>query len=134
MSFDILWLVFLKEDTVEDIDKLKHFMKPYYQDVGDLTLLNDYLTDYTYPECAASALWFELGGSKGLEMEGVQKIDSGAEKTVFSEPGTMQLACEKQGRYFGERCNDLNGSGSIMIKTSSPSVGGIEETYGKTRE
>jgi len=117
-----------------DVDKLKHFMKPYYQEDVDLGLLTAYISDYSYPECAASALWFELAGAVGLEMQGVQKIDSGAEKTVYSEPGTMQLACEKQGKYFGERCNDLSGVGSVAIKTSKPAVGGIEEAYGKTNE
>ena len=117
-----------------DLEKLKHFMNPYYQDVSDEALLNVYLTDYTYPECAASALWYELGGKAGLEMQGVQKIDSGAEKTVFSEPGTMQLACDRQANYFGERCNDINGVGSVVVKTSKPNIGGIEETYGKTSE
>lgn len=117
-----------------DVEKLKHFMNPYYQDLVDLGLLTAYITDYQYPECAASALWYELSGKAGLEMQGVQKIDSGAEKTVFSEPGTMQLACDRQGKYFGERCKDLNGIGSVAIKTSKPSIGGIEETYGKTSE
>ncbi len=119
---------------MKDIDKLKHFMQPYYQEDSDLNLLIAYIDDYSYPECAASALWYELGGSAGLEMQGIQKIDSGAEKTVFSEPGTMQLACERQAKYFGERCSDLNGIGSAAIKTSKPSVGGIEEAYGKTGE
>lgn len=117
-----------------NLEQLRHFMKPYYQEASDDDLLTTYLTTYTYPECAASALWFELAGSVGLEMLGVQKIDSGAEKTVFSEPGTMQLACERQGKYFAERCQDLNGIGSVAIKTSKPSVGGIEEEFGKTSE
>lgn len=119
---------------MEDIDKLKHFMSPYYQEDSDLNLLIAYIDDYIYPECAASALWYELGGTVGLGMEGVQKIDSGAEKTVFSEPGTMQLACKRQADYFGERCNDLKGVGSCAIKTSKPSIGGIPEANGKTSE
>ena len=65
-------------------------------------------------------------------MEGVQKIDTGAEKFVYSEPGTMQLACEKQGSYFSERCNDLNGSGSVVVKVSTPTVGGISEEQGSS--
>lgn len=107
-------------------------MKPYYQDVSDVDFLTAYITDYTYPECAASALWNEMVGAVGLAMQGVQKIDSGAEKTVYSEPGTMQLACQKQADYFGIRCNDLRGIGSVAIKTVKPSIGGIEEEYGKT--
>ena len=87
-----------------NIDKLKRFMKPYYQDKCDEEVLNDYLSTYTHPECAASALWYELQGTAGLSMEGVQKIDTGAEKFVYSEPGTMQLACGKQGKYYQERC------------------------------
>lgn len=117
-----------------DLEKLEHFMKPYYQESGDTTLLETYITDYTYPECAASALWKELAGEVGLQMNGVQKIDSGAEKTVYSEPGTMQLAVIKQGNYYAERCNDIKRIGSIAIKVNSPAVGGIEEIFGSTDE
>jgi len=119
---------------VTNANKLKHFMKPYYQELTDMSLLADYITDYTYPECAASALWYELAGEKGLALDGIQKIDTGAEKFVYSEPGTMQLACEKQGKYFAERCNDINGSGSVVVKTSKPTIGGISELYGSSDE
>jgi len=117
-----------------DVEKLKHFMKPYYQEVSGVGLLTTDRADYTYPECAASALWFELAGAAGLALEGVQKIDTGAEKFVYSEPGTMQLACDRQGKYFSERCNDLNGYGSASIVVSKPSVGGIEEEFGSSNE
>ena len=109
-------------------------MSPYYQDVSDTPLLDEYITTYTYPECAASALWFELGGRVGMQMDGVQKIDTGAEKFVYSEPGTMQLACERQGKYFGERCDMVMGHGSAAIKTSKASVGGITEEFGSNDE
>lgn len=117
-----------------NLAKLKHFMAPYYQDASDETLLTDYLANYAYPECAASALWYELRGSKGLELEGVQKIDTGAEKFVYSEPGTIQLACGKQGDYFAERCNMLTGSGSAAIKTSGAKVAGVSQNFGRDNE
>lgn len=115
-------------------EKLKHFMKPYYQEITDISLLETYIADYAYPECAASVLWFELAGELGFQMDGVQKLDTGAEKFVYSEPGTMQLACEKQGKYFAERCNDLNGYGSVMVKVAKGSVGGIAEEFGSSNE
>ncbi len=110
-----------------DLEKLQHFMAPYYQDASDETLLNSYLTTYTYPECAAAALWNELAGLAGLKNLGVSKIDTGAEKFVFSEPGTVQLACEKQGKYYTKRCNDLQSIGSCAIKVDRSDVAGLTD-------
>ncbi len=108
-----------------NLEKLKHFMAPYYQLSTDEDLLNAYLTDYAYPECAASALWYELGGKAGLSRKGAQGIDTGAEKFKYSEPGTIQLACYKQGDLYQERCNVLTGSGSCVVKVSKATVAGI---------
>ena len=116
--------------ALTDLSQLTRFMAPYYQDAGDQTLLQDYLTKYTYPECAASALWYELAGKAGLALKGVQKIDTGAEKFGYSEPGTMQLACNKQGDYYAGICNDLNGVGSCVATVDKATVGGVTEVYG----
>ncbi len=110
-----------------NIEKLKHFMKPYYQETTDNSLLNSYLTDHTYPECAAAALWNELVGSVGLENEGTLKIDTGAEKFVFSEPGTMQLACKKSADYYTERCDTVTNVGACAIKVIRSNVAGLTE-------
>jgi len=115
---------------VTDLEKLVHFMAPYYQDVSDETLLNAYLVDYIYPECAASTLWYELAGNTGLQLKGLQKIDTGAEKFVYSEPGTMQLACNKQGDYYAVRCNNLQCIGSFAAIVDKATVGGVAEING----
>ncbi len=117
-----------------NIDKLKHFMEPYYQEASDLSLLQDYLDEYTHPECAASALWYELKGKIGFDLDGVRKIATGAEKFEYSEIGTMQLACDKNGKYYQSRCEDLAGNGSAAIKVSKADVGGIESYYGSSTE
>lgn len=109
-----------------NLDKLKHFMAPYYQDIEDESLLNDYLADYVYPECAASALWYELAGKVGLNLNGTLKIDTGAEKFQYSEPGTMQLACDRQGKYYEGRCKILKGYGAVAVKVEKSSVAGID--------
>ena len=114
-----------------NLEKLTHYMEPYYQDAGDVALLNEYLTEYTYPECAASVLWYELAGKAGLGNKGVQKIDTGAEKFVYSEPGTMQLACIKQGDYYEQRCDDIQGIGSCAIIVDKATVGGVTEAHGR---
>lgn len=108
-----------------NLAKLKHFMSPYYQEIADEELLNDYLIDYIYPECAASALWYELAGKAGLDINGLQQLDTGAEKFKYSEPGTIQLACEKQGKYFERRCNYLTKTGACLIKVEKSTVAGI---------
>ncbi len=115
-----------------ELQKLIHFMQPYYQTAADMALLEAYITQYTYAECAASALWYELKGKAGLQLQGVQKIDTGAEKFVYSEPGTMQLACQKNGDYYSQRCDDILGIGSCAVKVSRTTVGGVAETFGKS--
>ncbi len=118
--------------ALSDLQKLTRFMAPYYQEVGDQTILQDYLTEYTYPECAASALWYELGGTAGMEMQGVSKVDAGAEKFVYNTPSTIQQGLMKQGDYYKERCKDLSNIGSAAIKVSKCPVGNITETFGSS--
>lgn len=110
-----------------ELDKLKHFMKPYYQTDDDETLLNDYLTEYTYAVCAASALWYELAGEVGLNQDGLQQVDTGAEKFKYSEPGTIQLACTRQAAHYEKRCNAINKIGSCSVKVIKAPVAGIED-------
>lgn len=105
-------------------------MKPYYQLDDDNILLNDYLSQYIHPECAASTLWEELSGSIGLGNEGLLKMSTGAEKFEYGTPGTMQLACEKQAKLYKDRCETLTSIGSCAIKVSKATVGGVTETYG----
>ncbi len=107
--------------------KLKHFMKPYYQEETDEELLNAYIAQYIHPECAASALWYELMGSVGLHVDGLQQIDTGAEKFKYSEPGTVQLACERAAKHYEKRCNSILGIGSCVAKVKKATVAGIED-------
>lgn len=115
-----------------DLKKLRHFMKPYYQIDDDNILLNDYLTQYTYPECAAGALWEELSGSIGLGNEGLLKMSTGAEKFEYGTPGTMQLACKTQAKLYNDRCEIIKGIGSCAIKVSKATVAGVTELYGSS--
>lgn len=113
-----------------DLAKLKHFMSPYYQEDVDEALLNDYLTDYKYPECAASKLWYELKGKLALGMDGLRKIATGAEKFEYVEPTTLQAACDKNGKYYEEQCAALKYEGSMAIRVAKTTIGGITEEYG----
>ena len=113
-----------------DIDKLKHFMEPYYQDITDETLLQEYLDENIYPECAASKLWYELQGKVGFQNEGISKINTGAEKFEYSQIGTLQLACERNGKYYDDKCKELNQNGSLVVRIAKGVVGGVTEDYG----
>lgn len=117
---------------MDELDKLKHFMKPYYQDGTPETdaFLTAYLTEYTYAECAAAALWGEKAGELAFENEGLLKTSTGAEKFEFGAPGTMQLAAKNQSEYYQSRCDDLNSVGACAIRVKKNSVGGIEEING----
>jgi hypothetical protein len=115
----------------DSLEQLTRFMEPYYQAAGDQTLLQDYLDEYQYAECAAAALWNELLGKAGLAMKGTLKIDTGAEKFVYSEPGTMQLACQRAANLYTQRCDDIKGQGSCAIRVSKATVGGVEEAFGR---
>jgi len=112
---------------MSELNKLKHFMKPYYQTLEDEDFLLSYLTTYKYAECAASALWFEKAGEASLNVDGLQQIDTGAEKFKYSEPGTIQLSCERQGKYYEKRCNDKLNINSCAIRVIKPTVANIED-------
>lgn len=114
--------------SLSDLDRLKHYMEPYYQEDSDEDLLSAYLEDYTYPECAAEKLWFELEGKAGLGLQGLTKMDTGSEAFTYSEPGTMQLACQKAAEYYREQCFIKKRVGSAAIKVAKTPIGGVGGT------
>lgn len=116
-----------------DLVKLRHFMSPYYQIDDNNILLNAYLDDYTYPECAAAALWEELGGAVGLGNQGLLKVATGAEKFDYATPGTMQAACVKQAKLYKDRCDVIGGIGSCAVRISKATVAGVTELHGSSR-
>jgi len=95
-------------------------------------LMTEYVSQYTYAECAASALWSELSGTVGLQDQGLSKIDTGAEKFVYSAPTTLQEACRNQAKYYSQLCRNLNGEGSAAIKVAHETVAGVTGTFGRT--
>ena len=119
--------------SMTNLKKLRHFMSPYYQTDDDNILLNTYLDDYTYPECAAAILWEELGGSVGLGNQGLLKMSTGAEKFEYGTPGTMQAACAKQAALYKDRCDTINGIGACAIRVSKATVAGVTELHGSTK-
>lgn len=116
---------------VTNLEKLQKFMRPYYQTETDETMLSEYITTYTYPECAAAALWEELLGEAGLVNKGVESIDTGAEKFKYNAPTTVQDAIRMQIELYTERCNVLTGNCSSAIRVAKTAVGGISEDYYK---
>jgi len=110
--------------AMTNLDKLKHFMKPYYQEVTDEVLLNEYLSQYTYPECAAAALWEELSGSAGMVTDALNEIDTGGEKIKYFSPETMQKTCLANAKMYQQRCNDIKGVGGCAISVMRSTVAG----------
>lgn len=116
---------------MDDLTLLRHYMKPYYQEgtPEEDAFLQAYLDEYTYPECAASALWGEKAGELAFEEEGYTKISTGAEKFEKVAPSSMQDTAMKQSEYYAQRCREKNGSGSSAIRLTKPSVGGVTEEF-----
>ena len=108
-----------------DLEKLTHFMKPFYQDAGDQTLLQAYLTDYTYPECAAAALWEELASSASMQASGISEIDTGAEKFKYFAPDTVHKTALASAKIYNDRCAALTGQTLCMVRVKQSDVAGI---------
>lgn len=116
---------------MEEIVKLRHFMKPYYQEntIEEDAFLQAYLDEYTYAECAASALWAEKAGELAFENDGITKISTGAEKFENVAPSSMQDTAMAQSKYYEAICRNKTGNGSIAACVLKPSVGGVTGEY-----
>jgi len=107
------------------LEKLTHFMKPNYQLDSDKTFLEDYITEYTYPECAAAALWEEIAGSLAPNASDVGEITTGAEKFKFISPLTTQSSALVTAKIYSDRCDILNNNLGCAIRITQSAVAGI---------
>jgi len=107
------------------IDNLRRFMRPNYQDPSDEALLAAYITKYTYPECAASALWEELAGSYSATKPSIGEITTGAEKFKFYSPVTAQQSAMSTASMYAKRCDALNNNLGCAIRITKSPVAGI---------
>ena len=110
-----------------NLETLRFYMLPYYQDASFDGFLGAFLTKYSSPECAAAELWdlkaVELGGA---EDGGVVSIKNGAEATNFTAAKDAQASAQANADKFKDKCKALRGansSGSFNVARSS--VGGI---------
>jgi hypothetical protein len=110
------------------LELLKFYMKPYYQESADETILNHYLSLYTSPACAAYHLWSQKAG----ELAGGSQIEqsrNGAESITYRKAKDAQEAALRQANYYRELCNQENGAGTtIAASVQSQEVAGIYDT------
>lgn len=109
-----------------NLEKLAHYMKPLYQEATDVALLEEYLSEYTYPECAAAKLWEEKAGEYALSGGGITEMITGAEKFKYSSPETLQKVAMENAYRYQQRCDDIKGYGSCAIPVAKAPVGGVE--------
>lgn len=111
---------------MSNLDKLKRFMYPLYQEIADEVILEEYLVEYIYPECAAAAMWEEESGRYALQGKGIVEFVTGAEKFKYASPDTLAFVATNAAKMYRGRCNDIQGNGSCAVKVSRETVAGIE--------
>ena len=105
-------------------EKLKWYMRPYYQEDIYADILNEYIETYKSSELAASKMWAELPPS--ISSGSIKSYDSGAASTVFRDLKDILEFCKQQSIYYSMLAN--KDSSSMAIITTPPyAVGGVRE-------
>ena len=105
-----------------DLEKLQKYMYPYYQDVGDETLLEVYLTDFLTPYCAASELWGELAPSI-IAGKTVKSYSTGAERTEYLDPVKITQTCTYFSMCYARKCKEASGTNtSQAVLLTKPEI------------
>jgi len=110
---------------VTELIKLKRFMNPHYQLPADVEILEDYLTEYTYAECAAGKLWEEKATSYTAKDTAVTEVTTGGEKFKLSSPETAQKTAITAANLYNGRCKDKWGNLGCAIRITQSTVAGI---------
>ncbi len=104
------------------LNKLKRFMKPYYQE--DDEMLQEYLKEYKTPERAASMLWGELPGA--ITSGSVKAYGTGASSTQFFTPAQIAEFCRERASYYANRAGDTGRSLFVKVYKEPRAGGAIE--------
>lgn len=101
-----------------DLEKLKRYVYPYYQETADETILTEYLTDYVTAYAAASALWGEL--PQYINTGNIKSINTGAETTMFHGLKEIEDFCSSRANYYSKLDKASAKSGSMLAGLVEP--------------
>lgn len=104
------------------LDKLKRYVYPYYQTVGDEATLEAYIVDYTTAESAASELWGEM--AQYILIGNIKKLDTGAEATEFNTPKEIEDYCKSRSAYYYNKNKKINHEGSLIALVEHEEIAG----------
>jgi len=111
-----------------ELELMKRYMYPYYQDATDEAYLTQMLADFGTPESAASMLWKQ---SATLFASGnVRSYGSGSTSTVFQSLKDAIEFCNSQAKLYDGLDKAKRRVGSIMVATEKTTfVGGASDEY-----
>ncbi len=111
-----------------DLELLKRYVYPYYQDETDEAYLLKILEDYGTPEASASVLWKQ--GATLIWSGNIRAYGSGSTSTTFQSLKDVMEFCKAQAKIYSDMDKAKKHSGSLMVATAkTPFVGGASDEY-----
>lgn len=106
-----------------ELQKLKEYLKPYYQDECDEPLLTAMLEDKQYAECAAAFLWGVKAGQLSQEADGIASQADGSESVSFEDSQKRLKTAQNMSNWYASECAKLTGSNtSALLRVTRPDI------------
>lgn len=102
-----------------EIDKLKHYMYPFYQASSDTAVLEWWVGEYTYADVAASQLWANIP----FEYD-IKKFKTGAEETTYADFSALNALCSANVKKYEKMAIDRSGNGSFIALVNQVTIAG----------
>jgi len=95
-----------------ELERLTHFMHPFYQSTADASILSWYIAEYEYADVGASILWSTIP----LNYD-VKKFNTGASSTEYQSMSDILKVCTMKVALFEGmvKQRDINGSTIAMV-------------------
>lgn len=114
--------------AVSELDKLRLYLKPYYQEDCDSSILAATLEDKKYSECAAAFLWGVKAGELSQTLDGITSQNNGSESVSFEKAKDRLDAAMRMESYYSQKCAERKNSGTgALIREKRPDVIGIQQ-------
>lgn len=94
-----------------ELEKLKHYMYPFYQASSDTSVLEWHITEYTYADVAASRMWANIPFNYD-----VQRFKTGAEETVYANIKDIGALCKERVKFYEEMVSQRENVTSVMAR------------------
>ena len=94
-----------------ELEKLTHYMYPFYQESTDTSVLEWYVTEYVYADVAASKLWANIPFNYD-----VQSFKTGAESTTYANIKDIGALCKERVAYYEDMVQQRERDGSVVAR------------------